>query len=100
MLRMEADKIWVEFQLHSLLAGDPGWFNKSVWIDPQALHSPIAVYLDNFSSLFLHIISAHPGDEWSSNLLVFWEQPQITGQGRGCGSPTPYAAPKTLLPPT
>lgn len=32
MLRMEADKIWVEFQLHSLLAGDPGWFNKSVWI--------------------------------------------------------------------
>lgn len=73
--------------------------------DPQApnqcsLHSPIAVYFDNFSSLCLHIISAHPGEEWSSNLLVFWEQPQITGQGRGCGSSTPYAAPKTLLPPT
>ena len=61
--------------------------------DPQAsnqrsLHSPIAVYFDNFSSLFLHIISAHPGRELASNLLFFWEQPQTTSQ-RACSSSPP-----------
>lgn len=32
MLRMEVDKIWVEFQFRSLVDGDPGEINKTVWI--------------------------------------------------------------------
>lgn len=62
--------------------------------DPQAsnqcsLHSPIAVYFDDFSSLFLHIISARPGRELASNLLFCWEQPQTISQRRACSSPPP-----------
>lgn len=66
--------------------------------DPQAsnqcsLHSPIAVYFDDFSSLFLHIISAHPGRELASNLLFCWEHTQTISQRRPA-VPHPCADPR------